>query len=149
MKATHELLTAGYAGHDPESFLSKLQDHDVELVVDVRQNPVSRKKGFSRSKLSEFLATHGVEYLHIGALGPPKDLRHLLKDRSCDLEEYFTVFRKYLMDQEGALDELSALTAEKRCCLICLEHLSRECHRSVVAEVVAGWNGHKVKVNHV
>jgi len=149
MKNTHELLTAGYAGHDPDSFLSTLQDHDVELVVDVRQNPVSRKKGFSRSKLSEFLADHGVAYLHIGALGPPKDLRSLLKDRSFDLDEYFAAFRDYLLDQEPALDELSALTAEKRCCLICLEHLSNECHRSVVADVVASWNGHKVKVTHL
>jgi hypothetical protein len=51
MRRREFLLTTGYAGHNLESFLAKLREHDVEVVVDVRQNPVSRKKGFSRSTL--------------------------------------------------------------------------------------------------
>jgi hypothetical protein len=44
---------------------------------------------------------------------------------------------------------LYGLAIKKRCCLICVEHLSEECHRSVVAEAVASRNGHKVEIHHI
>jgi uncharacterized protein (DUF488 family) len=149
MSGKRELLTTGYAGHDPESFLAKLHEHGVETVIDVRQNPVSRKKGFSRSKLSEFLTAQGVGYLHVAALGVPVSLRQLLREGECELAEYFDGFRDHLSCQEEALDDLYDLAIRSRCCLICLEHHAEECHRSVVAEVVASRNGHKLGIKHV
>ncbi|MEX2317691.1 MAG: DUF488 domain-containing protein [Pirellulales bacterium] len=68
-----KLFTAGYAGHDLDSFLEKLRNNDIQTVVDIRQNPVSRKKGFSRSRLPEFLSDHGIEYVHVRELGVPVD----------------------------------------------------------------------------
>jgi len=145
----HKLLTTGYAGHDAESFLSCLQGHGVKVVVDVRQNPVSRKKGFSRTKLAEFLNANGVEYVHAPKLGVPRDIRQLLRDGECELPEYFDRFREYLTEQDEAIEDLYALASQKRCCLICVEHSSEECHRSVVAKAVAARNGHKLEVVHV
>jgi len=55
------LLTAGYATHQPDSFLELLKRHGVRLVIDVRQNPVSRRPGFSRSALARFLALGNIE----------------------------------------------------------------------------------------
>ncbi len=143
------LLTTGYAGHDPESFLAKLREHDIQVVVDVRQNPVSRKKGFSRSKLAAFLAAHDVEYVHESKLGVPVVLRKQLKSGETDLADYFRVFRDYLAGCDVALDKVYQLATQKRCCLICVEHRAEECHRSVVAEAVEARNGHKLKVLHV
>jgi uncharacterized protein (DUF488 family) len=149
MGAKRKLLTTGYAGHDPDSFLGKLQEHDVDVVVDVRQNPVSRKRGFSRTKLSEFLTDHGIEYTHLPELGVPANLRHRLRDGECDLDEYFTDFREYLQTQDNVLDELYTMAARKSCCLICVEHLPDDCHRSVVADVVASRNEHRIEILHV
>jgi uncharacterized protein (DUF488 family) len=149
MPTKRKLLTTGYAGHDPESFVLKLKEHKVEVVVDVRQNPVSRKKGFSRSRLSEFLTDHGLEYLHVREFGVPTDLRNRLRSGKCDLSDYLSDFRDYLAGQENALDQLYILAIRKRCCLICVEHLSDECHRSVVADVVAVRNGHQVEIVHI
>lgn len=143
------LLTTGYAGHDLESFLGKLREHDVKVVVDVRQNPVSRKKGFSRSKLSAFLTANEVEYVHECELGVPAALREQLKAGEQDLGAYFEAFRHYLTGLGDALDRLYDLATRKRCCLVCVEHLAEECHRSVVAEAVEVRNGHKLKVVHV
>lgn len=149
MGAKRRLLTTGYAGHTPNSFVGKLLEHAVDVVVDVRENPVSRKKGFSRVKLSEFLADHGIEYIHIRELGVPANLRHELRDGECGLDEYFTDFREYLQTQDNVLDGLYRMATRKTCCLICLEHLPEDCHRSVVADVVASRNGHKIEIRHV
>ncbi len=143
------LFTAGYSGHDPDSFLAKLRQHGVEVVVDVRQNPVSRKKGFSKSKLAAFLTANDVEYVHEGELGVPVALRNQLKAGDQRLAGYFAGFRECLADRGVALDRLYELATRKRCCLICLERLAQECHRSVVAEAVEARNGHKLEVVHV
>jgi uncharacterized protein (DUF488 family) len=143
------LLTAGYAGHDPRSFLAELRQRDVEVVIDVRQNPWSRKKGFSRSKLSGFLEDNGVAYVHESELGVPVGLRKKLKAGQHEFHAYLDEFRSYLAEHGGALDRVYELAIEKRCCLICLEHRAEDCHRSVVAQAIEARNGHRLKVVHV
>ena len=133
----------------PSRFSQNCERHDVKVVVDVRQNPVSRKKGFSRSTLSTFLAANDVEYIHESELGVPVQLRKQLKTGEQQLSGYFEGFRSYLTKCGVALDRLYDLAIRKRCCLICLEHLPEECHRSVVAEAVEARNGHKLRVVHV
>ncbi len=149
MSDKQALLTSGYSGCDPESFVAKLRQHGVEVVVDVRQNPISRKKGFSRAKLSEFLGNHDIEYVHEGKLGVPPRLRQQLKEGSRPLSSYFVHFREYLDQCGSELDRVYELATRKRCCLICLELLAKDCHRSVVAEAVEGRNGHKLRVVHI
>ncbi len=143
------LLTAGYAGHSLDSFLAKLMAHEVRVVVDVRQNPVSRKKGFSGSKLSTFLEANAIEYVHESQLGVPVDLRKQLKAGAQSLAAYFEGFRDYLARRGDVLDRLYDLAITKRCCLICLENRPAECHRHIVAEAVEARNGHRLKVVHV
>src|SRR5690606_25501465 len=43
------LFTIGYEGRTQEEYLALLGEAGVTLLVDVRRNPISRKKGFSRS----------------------------------------------------------------------------------------------------
>jgi uncharacterized protein (DUF488 family) len=38
------------------------------MVIDVRDVPLSRKKGFSKNQLSENLRTHGIQYVHLKGL---------------------------------------------------------------------------------
>lgn len=47
--AASVLLTAGYEKSTPQQFLDLLSNYDVEVVVDVRKTPLSRKKGFSKT----------------------------------------------------------------------------------------------------
>ena len=147
--STRQLFTAGYSGHTPESFLQKLQEHEVQVVVDVRDRPLSRKPGFSRSRLSSFLEDHDVEYKHLGELGVPKELRNRLRDRTTPLADYFDEFREYLDTQDESLDALHELAKQRTCCLMCLEARSDECHRSVVADIAAHRNGIAITILHL
>jgi uncharacterized protein (DUF488 family) len=149
MSTKKRLLTTGYSGHSAESFLSTLRLHDIRVVVDVRQNPVSRKKGFSRSALATFLAANEIEYIHESEFGVPIGLRRKLKAGEETLASYLDSFRTYLTDHGEALDRLYSLAIQKRCCLLCAEHRPEECHRSVVAEAAVDRNGHLLEVVHV
>ena len=51
-----EIYTIGYEGSDIERFIETLVILKIEAVADVRELPISRKKGFSKNKLRESLA---------------------------------------------------------------------------------------------
>jgi uncharacterized protein (DUF488 family) len=146
---SHKLYTTGYAGHDPASFLGLLRQHRISTVVDVRRIPLSRKRGFSRTALAQFLEANGLEYQHIRDLGVPQELRIRLRAGDCDLDSYLREFRGYLKGHVQVLDEVYSLAAVTRCCLLCVEQCSGKCHRSVVAEEVASRNGKTVEIVHV
>jgi uncharacterized protein (DUF488 family) len=61
-------FTAGYQSHTPRTFLAMLSRNRVEVLVDVRQNPISRKSGFSKRALEDFVASRGIVYLHFPCL---------------------------------------------------------------------------------
>jgi uncharacterized protein (DUF488 family) len=48
------LYTIGYEGISLEAYLNKLIKNDVKVLVDVRNNAMSMKYGFSKSHLSKF-----------------------------------------------------------------------------------------------
>ena len=57
------IYTAGYAGRSLEAFFNDLLSRGVAELIDVRANPVSRKYGFSKSKLAKFSDQLGLTYL--------------------------------------------------------------------------------------
>jgi uncharacterized protein (DUF488 family) len=73
------LFTLGYEGLTVEAFITRLQAAQVKTVVDVRELPLSRKKGVSKSAFCAALSAHGMAYLHAPALGCPKPIRNPCK----------------------------------------------------------------------
>lgn len=73
------LCTIGYEGYSAEEWLESLVENHVEIVVDVRAVPLSRKRGFSKTRLAEMLRTKGISYVHLEALGNPKPYRDRLR----------------------------------------------------------------------
>jgi uncharacterized protein (DUF488 family) len=128
----HTLFTLGYSGRTPETFLANLQAAGVLSLLDIRQNPVSRKKGFSKKALEAFLQQHGIAYLHFPALGVPKPLRDRLKT-GWNRQEYFKAFQTYLADCQEVLQRVLQLNRTSSCCLLCREAVPEECHRTIVA----------------
>ena len=66
-----ELFTVGYQGRTLPQFVKLLREQDITLLVDVRERPVSRKRGFSALPLSEALRKVGIGYESDRQLGNP------------------------------------------------------------------------------
>ena len=47
-----ELATIGYEGSAIEDFIATLKLANIEILLDVREIPLSRKKGFSKNALA-------------------------------------------------------------------------------------------------
>lgn len=142
------LFTAGYQGHNIETFLDLLQSHGVEQVIDVRQLPFSRKPDFSKKRLTAHLAGVGIAYAHLVALGTPKPLRDELR-REHDFPAFFAAMRAILDVQPAALQEALELARARPSALLCFEANHDECHRLVVAEAIERLAGGACRVVHL
>src|SRR3546814_5218381 len=73
------LYTIGYEGSDIAHFLLTLQQCGIKRVIDVREVPLSRKRGFSKTALAAKLVESGIDYSHFKALGDPKSGRDAMR----------------------------------------------------------------------
>ena len=94
--------TIGYEGITVEEYLNRLIENDIRLLVDVRKNPLSRKYGFSKTKLSELLNNVGISYKHLPKLGIVSDKRKSLKT-SQDYKNLFSNYEKTVIPEESAI----------------------------------------------
>lgn len=129
--AMTSLFTIGYEGASLAEFLHRLNTAGVSVLVDVRELPLSRRRGFSKSQLAEQLERHGIQYVHKRELGAPREIRHELRATG-DYRAYFQRFNAYLRTQRAALERLVD-ECVGAVVLMCFERDPKECHRSAVA----------------
>jgi uncharacterized protein (DUF488 family) len=137
------IYTIGYEGIGIDRFLSSLQAHDIETVVDIRELPLSRKPGFSKKILSDTLNLSGLDYVHIPALGCPKPIRNRYRADG-NWKRYQEDFLKYLETQGETIADLASMAAISNCALLCFEADYNYCHRSMVADAVRQLSGMRV-----
>jgi uncharacterized protein (DUF488 family) len=140
------LFTIGYEHATTAAMLDELAGAKVDLVVDVRAVTSSRRPGFSKTQLAAGLDERGIAYIHLRALGTPKEGR--LAARAGHRAELFRIFEKHLKtpDARAEMDELTTLaTSGKRLCLLCYERDPDGCHRRRVAELIHERTGAKVE----
>jgi uncharacterized protein (DUF488 family) len=135
-KVAPGLWSAGYEGRDIDSFVSSLLDNRIDVVADVRLTPISRKKGFSKTRLGQALAEAGIEYTHLRGLGNPKDNRAPFWEGR--LEVGRARFRGVLRSEEAQtdLERLAEHARQSRVAVLCFEKDESRCHRQIVLETV-------------
>lgn len=127
------LYTIGYEGVNTERFVAELKRSGIKVLVDVREMPLSRKKGFSKNALAELVSAAGIEYRHLRALGAPREVRYRMKATG-DWTEYCAGYQAHLNDCSDALSELMNLADEQVICLMCFEADWTTCHRSLITK---------------
>lgn len=138
------LYTLGYEGLDFDAFIDRLRDADVQTVVDVRELPLSRKKGFSKASFRERLAGEEIAYLHVPTLGCPKDVRNAYRIDS-NWARYTRGFLKHLNEQDASVRELARLARSTTACLVCFEADFSVCHRTFVGRAAHSVGGPPLK----
>lgn len=132
---TPTLFTVGYQGRSLDELIDGLVSAGVERLVDVRELPLSRRPGFSKTALGDALRAAGIEYVHVKALGNPKPNRE--RYWAGDIEGGAAVYRKHLSNgSRSALVELGDSLGDARACLLCFERDHTECHRDVIVEAL-------------
>lgn len=137
---TPALFTFGYEALTIERFIARLKDSRVNLIVDVRDLPLSRKKGFSKNAFREHLAAAGIGYEHRPALGCPKPVRDQYREDG-DWADYTRGFLAHLGTVKTEVRNLAVTARDHRACLVCFEADFSACHRTYVARAVRAAGG--------
>jgi hypothetical protein len=128
------LFTIGYEGISLEHYLNTLIKNNIVILCDVRNNPLSRKFGFSKSSLQKYLGNIGIKYVHLPELGITSEKRNNLSSA----EDYQNLFQDYeasLSNRGEYLDRLyQLLVSNARIALTCFEHDPAHCHRHVIRD---------------
>jgi len=130
-----ELFTIGYENTTVDRFIQVLRSRKIEVLIDVRDAPISRKPGFSKSSLSAAIEAAGINYEHWKMLGCPRPIRHDYKDDG-NWKRYTLRYQRHLEGLGDTLELLGSRVLKERICLVCFEADHRFCHRSYIAEAV-------------
>jgi uncharacterized protein (DUF488 family) len=145
-----KLFTIGYEGITLEEYLNRLIINDVKILCDVRKNPFSMKRGFSKKDLKKACESLGIEYVHIPNLGIVSEKRKELntqKDYNVLFKEYeLTVLKENVNEIRYVYD---LLIKYKRIALTCFEAEYCMCHRSRVSKEIENVSQGKLKAQHI
>lgn len=139
----NEIWTIGHSTHTFEDFTAMLKSFEIDMVVDIRSFPGSRRyPQFNKETLAVTLPENDIEYVHLRELG---GRRKTLKD-SKNTVWRVAAFRGYADYMETAefkeaILELEALGGKKRVAYMCSEAVWWRCHRSMVSDYLKneGW----------
>src|SRR5258706_3167418 len=134
------LATVGYEGASVPDFLATLEGAGIDIVIDVRELPLSRRKGFSKTVLGQNLLEIGIEYLHLRDLGDPKTGRTAA--RAGRMAEFRKIYSRHLntAKAQAALGQVMANLKTKKVCLLCFERDPNTCHRKMITDFLAQHN---------
>lgn len=131
------VYTIGHSTHPVTEFVGLLFQHSIELVVDVRSFPSSRRwPQFNQAALKQSLKANRIAYLWLSALGGRRHSKQI-DSRNCGWQ--VKAFRSYAdfangEEFEGGLCELLAAAAWARTAIMCAEGLWWQCHRRIISD---------------
>lgn len=119
-----KIFTFGHSTRSIKEFLDILKHFNIELLIDVRRWPTSKKfPWFSKDNLQEELVKENIRYIHYPELGGYR-------------KEGYATFAKTEEFTE-ALKKLLEMIDNKIAVILCAEKLWFRCHRKYIAERLA------------
>lgn len=146
---TWGLVSIGYEGRTSTELLDVLVDLRVTTLVDVRLTPLSRKPGLSKIRLGEAARGRGIAYVHLPALGNPRENREPF--RTGHTSAGCIRFTQLLARPESvaAMDQLEAFARDGLAAVLCFEREHAQCHRQVIVDQVSERLGARAKLLRV
>jgi uncharacterized protein (DUF488 family) len=155
------LATIGIYGFDGDSFLQRLREANVRLLLDVRQRRGVRGPEYAWAnslRLQAALAQAGIAYEHHLELAPTTELRQLQyaeddrqgvgkRSRRELASEYIRRYTTEVLDSADLTPIVSALPSRGTAALLCVERDPEACHRSLIAQRMI--EQHAVTIEHL
>lgn len=131
------LFTIGYEGRSLERYLNLLIQNNINVLCDVRKNPLSRKYGFSKKTLQNACEAVNIKYIHLPELGIVSEKRKSLSSQK-DYDALFSDYEQNIIpNQKREIKFIFSLIKNyERVAITCYEAQPTLCHRSRVANAV-------------
>lgn len=128
--------TIGHSTRTIGAVIELLKAHRIELVVDVRRWPASRRlPHFNREALNNALKLEGIDYIWRGDLGgfrkPASD-----SPNTAWRVGAFRAYADFMLSPgfQTIMHEVEELASTRRIALLCAEAVPWRCHRQLLAD---------------
>jgi uncharacterized protein (DUF488 family) len=132
-------FTIGHSTRSVQDFISLLLSHQIDLVVDVRTVPRSRRNPqFNRETLPQSLQEAEIGYEHVAALGGfrrPSPHSSNAGWRNASFRGYADYMQTAAF--AAAIESLAERAQRQRLAVMCAEAVPWRCHRSLIADALA------------
>jgi len=140
MSDARPILTIGHSTREIGEFVALLEENGVEVLVDVRRFPGSRRHPhFGSAALAASLKARGIGYVHAEALGGRRasDV-DAASPNTAWRNAAFRAYADYMATPpfRAALGELVALSRERTAVLMCAEAVPWRCHRRLITDAL-------------
>jgi uncharacterized protein (DUF488 family) len=130
------IWTVGHSTRAIEEFINILQANQIEILVDVRHFPDSRKfPHFNKGALHDALVAAGIHYEHLVELGGRRPV-HRDSRNVAWRNASFRGYADYMETQpfRDSVDRLLEMARASRTAIMCSEAVWWRCHRSMIAD---------------
>ncbi|MEB3778879.1 MAG: DUF488 family protein [Desulfurococcales archaeon] len=148
-----EAYTIGHSNRRPYEFLSILKHYNIEVLVDVRRWPKSRKyPWFNMETLKNLLEEQGIRYTWLEPLGGYRRFNRDVEDHGiarCFESQGFRAYATYILVNSRAretLEKLESIVRSHTTAIMCSERLPWMCHRKIISDWLLSRN---IKVIHI
>lgn len=155
------MLTIGVYGTDCDSFLQRLREANVSVLLDVGQRRGVRRPEYAWAnsrRLQAALAGNRIAYEHRRELAPTTELRQLQyaedhrqsvgkRSRRELAAEYVRRHTTEILDHAELLSVVSTIPKTASAALLCVESDATACHRSLIAQRLA--ERHNITIEHL
>ena len=118
-----KIYTIGHSTRAFEEFLKILKKYEIELLIDVRRFPSSKKfPWFNKEFLEKEIVKARIEYLHYPDLGGFRKEGY----------ENFSKSKEF----ELAIENLLKIIGNRKAAIMCAEILFFRCHRRYISEAL-------------
>lgn len=118
-----KIYTLGTSNRSIEEFLEILKRYQIEVVIDVRRWPTSKRfSHFKKENLEKILLENNIKYFHFEKLGGYRNGGY----------EAYTKTKEF----KEALKELIKIAKNKNLVIICAEKFPWKCHRAYIARAL-------------
>ena len=139
------LWTIGHSTLPVADFIALLAGHGIELLMDVRRFPSSRRHPqFNREALAASLEAADIGYLHFPELGGRREPR-LDSENTGWRVDGFRGYADYLQTAEfkTGFSRLLAAAKSRRSAIMCAEKAWQNCHRGLISDLLKA-SGHEI-----
>jgi uncharacterized protein (DUF488 family) len=137
------IRTIGHSTRTAEHFIEMLQSFQIEILIDVRSYPGSKRyPHFNKENLEKLLPERQIQYVHLKSLGGRRQPNPGSKNTAWR-NAAFRGYADYMETDEfkTAINQLEEIAVKQRTAYMCSEAVWWRCHRSLISDFLKlkGW----------
>lgn len=144
------LYTIGFTQKSAEQFFELIKKHKIELLLDIRLNNKSQLAGFTKGKDLEYFLDQicACKYDHCIDCAPTKEILDAYKKKQISWNDYEKIYRPLMEKRKAVEIVLNKADQYEHVCLLCSEPSPEQCHRRLLAELVAA-SDPTIRIEHI